>query len=172
MQATGWRLDLILVPKGTKNVSHGKPVTASDDEPIMGELEQITDGDKEGMDGSFVELGPGLQWVQIDLKDRYAIHAIAVWHYHADPCVIRDVVVQVSDDEDFVEGVRTVFNNDHDNSAGLGVGKQYEWIETHEAKVIETKGGAARYVRLYSNGGTSSDQNPYPEVEVYGKVAK
>jgi len=135
-------------------------------------LEQVTDGDKEGMDGSFVELGPGLQWVQIDLKERFAIHAIAVWHCHAQACVIRDVIVQVCDDKDFVEGVRTVFNNDHDNSAGLGVGKQYEWVETNEAKVIEAKGVGARYVRLYSSGATNTDNNPYTEVEVYGTVAK
>ena len=163
---------VVLVPKGTKNVSHGKPVTSSDEFPILGELEQITDGDKEGVDGSFVELGPGLQWVQIDLKEPFAVHAIAVWHYHAEPCVMRDVIVQVSDDKDFVQGVRTVFNNDHDNSAGLGVGKQYEWIETNVAKVIETKGVGARYVRLYSSGGTMSDQNPYTEVEVFATPAK
>jgi hypothetical protein len=163
---------VILVPRGTKNVARGKTVTGSDEFPTIGELEQVTDGDKEGMEGSFVEMGPGLQWVQIDLKQRFAVHAIAVWHYHAEACVMRDVIVQISDDMDFIENVRTVFNNDHDNSAGLGVGKQYEWVETNEAKVIETKGVEARYVRLYSSGGTSSDGNPYTEVEVFATPAE
>jgi len=162
----------LMVPRGTKLVSRDKPVTASDDEPIIGELDQITDGDKEGTDGSFVELGPGLQWVQIDLQGRYEIHAIMVWHCHANPCVFRDVVVQVCDDADFIENVRTVFNNDHDNSSGLGIGKEYEWMETNQGKRIDTKGIKARYVRLYSNGSTSSDQNTYTEVEVFGRPAE
>jgi hypothetical protein len=37
-------------------------------EPIIGEVEQVTDGDKEGRDGSYVEFGPGKQYVQIDLE--------------------------------------------------------------------------------------------------------
>ena len=162
----------VMVPVGTKNVSRGKTVTSSDEFPIIGELEQVTDGDKESIDGSFVELGPGLQWVQIDLDGCYAIHAIALWHHFSPPCAVRDVIVQISDDKDFVSGVRTVFSNDHDNSAGLGVGKQYEWIGTARGKVIEPGGAPGRYVRLYSNGNTSNDQNPYCEVEVYATPAK
>ena len=158
-------------PKGTKNLSAGKTVTSSDDEPIIGELEQVTDGDKEGMEGSWVELGPGRQWVQIDLEAKAKVHAIVVWHSHNEPCVFRDVVVQVANEPDFIQDVKTVFNNDHDNSSGLGVGKEYEWIETRDGKLIDAKGVEARYVRLYSSGSTSSDQNPYTEVEVYGRPA-
>ena len=44
-----------------------KKVTSSDDAPVIGELAMVTDGDKEGADGSYVELGPDKQWVQIDL---------------------------------------------------------------------------------------------------------
>ena len=51
------------VPKGLTNLALGKPVTSSESEPIFGELEQITDGDKEATDGSFIELGFGSQWV-------------------------------------------------------------------------------------------------------------
>jgi hypothetical protein len=50
-----------------KNLALNKPVTASDKDPIIGKLDQVTDGDKEGSDGSWVELGAGFQWVQIDL---------------------------------------------------------------------------------------------------------
>ncbi len=56
------------VPKGTTLISKGKPVTSSDPAPIIGELELVTDGDPDGADGSFVELAPGHQWVQIDLE--------------------------------------------------------------------------------------------------------
>ncbi|MFQ5807914.1 MAG: hypothetical protein ACE5I3_15825, partial [Phycisphaerae bacterium] len=68
-----------LAPKGTKNVALGKKVASSDTEPIIGEIELVTDGDKEANEGSYVELGPGLQWVQIDLKKKYQIQAILVW---------------------------------------------------------------------------------------------
>ena len=106
-----------MVPKGTKLLSFKLPVKSSDDEPIIGEVEFITDGDKEANEGSYVELGPGVQWVQIDLKKKYAIQAIVVWHYHANARVYHDVVVQAADDADFITNVRTIYNNDHDNSA-------------------------------------------------------
>jgi len=159
---------LLQVPEGTINLSINKPVTSSDPNPIIGDPEQITDGDKEGMDGNWVELMFGKQWVQIDLEETAEIYAIVFWHYHMSPCVYRDVVVQVSDDPDFVNAT-TLFNNDHDNSSGLGAGEGMHYVETSEGKLVEGKGVQARYVRLYSNGNTENDANQYIEVEVYGK---
>jgi hypothetical protein len=159
----------IMVPKGTTNVAEGKEVTSSDDFPVIGELEYITDGDKDGADGSYVELGPGVQWVQIDLGEAKDIYAISLWHYHAQARAYRDVIIQVADDADFIENVRTIFNNDHDNSAGLGVGKDKEYVETNKGKLIDAKGVKAQFIRLYSNGSTGSDMNHYIEVEVFGK---
>ena len=161
-----------MAPKGTKNVAGGKKVTASDNDPIIGEIKLVTDGDKEANEGCYVELGPGLQWVQIDLKQKYEIHALLVWHYHMNAQVYHDVVVQVADDADFITNVRTVFSNDHDNSSGLGLGDAKEYWETYEGKLIDAKGVVARYVRLYSNGSTADDMNHYTEVEVYGRPAK
>jgi len=158
-----------LAPEGTKNVAAGKPVSSSDEEPIIGELVYITDGDKEAADGSYVELGPLQQYVTIDLGGLFNIYAIVVWHHHMQAQVYYDVVVQVADDADFIENVRTVFNNDIDNSAGFGIGKEMHYTETNEGKLIDAKGVKARYVRLYSNGNTSDDLNRYTEVEVYGK---
>jgi hypothetical protein len=83
--------------------------------------------------------------------------------------VYHDVVVQVADDPDFIENVRTLYNNDYDNSAGLGVGKDPSYIETSEGRLVDGKGLEARYVRLYSNGNTSNEMNHYVEVEVFGK---
>jgi len=159
-------------PAGTTNVALGKMVTSTDDMPIIGELELITDGDKAGADGSFVELGPMLQSVTIDLEDQYEIYAIVVWHYHKQALIYFDVVVQIADDPDFITNVRTVFNNDIDNSAGLGVGNDMHYTETYEGKLIDAKGQKARYVRLYSAGNSSNDLNHYIEVEIYGKPAK
>jgi hypothetical protein len=161
-----------MVPVGTALRSGGKPVTASDKEPVIGEVAFVTDGKKSGEDGYYVELGPMLQWVQIDLGKSQELYAILAWHYHSQARVYRDVVVQVSDDKDFISGVTTVFNNDHDNSAGLGAGKDKEYIETFDGRLFDPKGVKARYVRLYSGGNTSNDMNHYVEVEVYGLTAK
>ncbi len=161
-----------LVPAGTVLLSAGKPVTASDKDPIIGELSFVTDGKKSGEDGYYVELGPMLQWVQIDLGRSHELYAIVAWHYHSQARVYRDVVVQVSDDKDFVIGVTTVFNNDHDNSSGLGAGKDKEYIETFDGKLFDPKGVKARYVRLYSAGNTANDMNHYVEIEVYGLPAR
>jgi len=156
-------------PAGTKNVASGKPVSSSDEEPIIGEIKMITDGDKEAADGSYVELGPMQQHVTIDLEEIYEIYAIVIWHYHKQARVYYDVVVQVADDPDFITNVKTLFNNDINNSAGLGVGKNMHYTETNEGRLIDAKGIRARYVRLYSNGSNSNDLNHYIEVEVYGK---
>ncbi len=161
-----------LAPKGSANVAQGKRVSSSDEEPIIGTIALITDGDKEANEGSYTELGPGLQHVMIDLKGKYKVHAVVLWHYHASARVYHDVVVQVSADKDFITGVKTLFNNDHDNSAGLGIGSDLEYWETYEGKLVDGKGVEARYVRLLSNGSTSDDQNHYTEVEVFGLEAK
>jgi hypothetical protein len=155
-------------PKGTTNIALNKPVTSSDEQPIIGELAMITDGDKEAADGSYVELGPGRQHITIDLGASYNIFAIVVWHYHKQPRVYKDVVVQTADDSDFITNVRTVFNNDDDNTLGLGAGTNMNYVETAEGKLIDAKGVIARYVRCFSNGNSSNDLNNYIEVEVYG----
>ncbi|MCP4610171.1 MAG: hypothetical protein GY845_15790 [Planctomycetes bacterium] len=161
-----------LAPAGTTNVALGKLASSSDDQPIIGEIEMITDGDKEAADGSYVELGPFTQNITIDLKAIYEIYAIVIWHFHQEARVYFDVVVQVADDPDFITNLRTLFNNDIDHSIGLGVGKDKHYIETYEGKLIDANGLRARYVRLYSNGNNFNDLNHYIEVEVYGKPAK
>jgi hypothetical protein len=166
------RLPDLMVPAGTVNLSNGKTVTGSDSFPVVGDLTLITDGDKSGEDGSYVELGPGLQWVQIDLGAPAKIAAIVVWHFHSQARVYHDVVVQVSNDPSFKKDLHTLFNDDDDNSAGLGKGADSAYIETYEGHLIEAKGATARYVRLYSNGNTSDELNHYVEVEVYGQLAK
>ena len=156
------------VPKGTALLSLKKPVTSSDMQPVIGELDMVTDGEKSGGDGYFIELGPGPQWVQIDLGASRPLSAILAWHYHSQARVYRDVIVQVSDDPKFKTGVTTVFNNDHDNTSKLGAGKEKEYIEVAEGKLFDPKGAKGRYVRLSSNGNTTNDLNHYVEVEVYG----
>jgi hypothetical protein len=159
------------VPAGTVNLASNKKVTASDSNPDVGTLDMIVDGDKDGNEGSWVELGPGKQWVQIDLARNANIYAVLIWHFHSQARVYRDVVVQVSQDPTFRSGVTTIFNNDFRNELGLGAGKDLNYIETYQGKLIDAKGAKGRYVRLYSNGNTANKLNHYIEVEVWGKPA-
>lgn len=166
--------DPFLIPEGSSNLALSKEVTSNNLKPTRGALKQITDGCKEADDDSTVELRHGKQWVQVDLGQTANIYAVIVWlgdgpgfarAYH-------DVVVQVSDDKDFLHGVATIFNNDHDNSSGFGVGKDYAYLEDNTGRLIDAKGIAARYVRINSNGNTSNDKNHYREVEVWGLRGK
>lgn len=158
----------IQVPEGTVLLSKGKKVTSSDDYPIIGDISYVTDGDKDGGEGYYVELSNGLQWVQIDLEQTAKIEAIWIWHYHSQLRAYNDVIVQVSDDPKFETGVTTLFNNDYDNSSDLGKGTDSPYVESRFGKLINGRGTKGRYVRLYSNGNTSNDMNHYTEVEVYG----
>lgn len=158
----------IMVPADTKNVALGKPVRMSVDFSIIGGPAKVTDGEKAGGPGHFLEMEPGLQWIQIDLKKPHRIYAIALWHYYLDVRIYQDVIIRVSNDAQFEGGYATVFNNDHDDSAGFGKGGDFEYVESYHGRVIEVDGVKGRYVRCYTNGNSVNQQNHYIEVEVYG----
>jgi len=157
-------------PEGTLNLASGKPVRCSDPMPSSGEVDLVTDGDKEASDFGYLGLRSGTEWVQVDLGQKAAIYAVLIWHNHAEARVYRDVIVQVSDDPDFLDP-QTVFNNDYDNSSGMGIGPDMGYIETSEGKLIDCKGVEGRFVRFYSRNNHIDDKNHYTEVEVYGKPA-
>ena len=158
------------VPVGCDNVlSKDCKVTSSDSDPIIGELSYITDGDKDHDAATYVELGPGTQWVQIDLGAEKEIYGACVWHYHGEGRVYRAVVCQISNDPDFIDGVITVFNNDFNNLAKLGEGKDKEYLESHFGRPFAINAVKGRYVRFYSRGNTSNEMNHYTEIEIYGK---
>ena len=159
----------VMVPKGTALLSKGKTVTSSAKNPSVGELKQITDGDKDYAKSSLVELGSGVQWVQVDLQAEHTLYAVLLWHFHEGKRVYFDVVVQLSNDPEFKTGVTTVYNNDADNSAGLGVGKDKEYIENNKGRLVKVDGVKARYIRCYTNGNTANEMSNYVEVEAFGK---
>jgi len=163
--------DPILVAKGHQLLSLNKPVTTSDPyPPLQGSLDWITNGEIDGNPGYSVILdSPGLQWIQIDLEDSYLIDAVVFWHFFSEDRVFHDVIVQVSNDEEFTTDVTTLFNNDHDNSSGLGTGTDKAFIGTNQGKQVPGNGVNARYVRLYSNGSTASRNNEYIQVQVFGR---
>jgi hypothetical protein len=160
-----------LVPADVTNVAKGKKVTSSEKDPLVGDLTMIVDGDTEQVEGNDVELGAGVQWVTIDLESPQEIFGILFWHYFQ-PRVYYSVIVQTADDDAFTKNVQTWFNNDINNKAKLGVGKNLNYIESYEGKLVDAKGIKARYVRLYSAGSNANPLNHYVEVEVFGRPAK
>jgi hypothetical protein len=160
---------LFNVAEGTTLLSKGKKVTSSDDNPIIGSLDLITDGDKDAGEGYFVELLDGLHWVQIDLEKSAEVGAVWTWHFHSQKRAYHDVIIQISDDAAFKTGVTTIYNNDYDDSAKMGKGSNNPYVETRFGMVADGKGTKGRYVRLYSKGNTSNEMNHYIEVEVHGK---
>jgi hypothetical protein len=162
---------VLMVPADVSNIATHKKISTSDKNASSEDLAKITDGDKEADQSSIVLLSKGLQWVQFDLRSPQQIYAVALWHAHDTPKIYRSVIVQASDDPDFTDNVHTLFNNDTDNSSGLGAGTDRQYFETYQGKVIDAKGVTARYVRLYSHGSTDSPLNEYTEVEIYGRPA-
>jgi len=164
-----------MAPAGVTNVALHKKVTSGYTNASPEVLAKITDGEKDSsQEENVVMLRRGVQWVQIDLESRQEIFAIVIWHAHDKKKVYHDVVVQVADGPDFTaaQNARTLFNNDVENKDGQGIGKDREYFETNEGKLVDAKGAKARYVRLYSNGSTGGTFNEYTEVEVYGRPAK
>jgi len=141
-------------------------------EPIVGEAGLVTDGDAEAGDGKYLELGPGVKSVTVDLGKEFEIWAVALWLFHGDPRVVHDVVIQTSTDADFIKDVVTLFNNDADNSAGAGAGKDHEYFETNEGRLTPVNKVKARFVKVTTQGSTADEMNRYTELEVYGRPVK
>ncbi len=161
----------MMVPPGLKNLAPAAKLTSSDKNATPEVLQKIVDGDKEASDQSIIFMRKGTQYVQMDLGAANEVFAIVVWHAHNAPKVYRDVIVQAADDADFTQNVRTLYNNDQDNSSGLGAGTDREYFETNEGRLINAKGVKARFLRFYSKGSTESALNEYTEIEVYGRPA-
>ncbi|MGE5371295.1 MAG: Ig-like domain-containing protein [Solirubrobacterales bacterium] len=127
---------------------------------------RIIDGDTTS--ANFAQLEPGAQWVRLDLGQTHTINEIDLWHYYSSTRTYHDVIVQVSDDPEFLTGVTTVFNNDADNSAGQSNGLDAEYTEKSTGKVIGVANVNARYVRVWSNGNTYNAYNHLVEIMVFG----
>jgi hypothetical protein len=161
-----------LAPVGVTNLALHKKVTASRTIPFSGELAQITDGEKEANERTVVQLGSGSQWVQIDLGAPRRIHAIVIWQDERQHAVFQCVNVQIADDADFTNNVRTLFNNDYDNLLDLGAGVDKEYYDTFEGKLVPAKGATARYVRCHCRGNHLNPCNSYTEIEIWGLTGR
>lgn len=162
----------LLVPLGTVNLARKRPVKLSDD-AVLGKAEMLTDDNREALGDCFVEMGRGLQWVQVDLENSATIHAIALWRFSGEERVFFDTVVQISDSPEFDKGVTTVFNNSLTGLKKVAEkGKDRLYIETEVGRVIAVNGVRGRYVRVWSNGNTLDDFNQFVELEVHGIADK
>lgn len=163
------QLSLRLPEDARSNVALGKRVNSSTALPLEGELNAITDGIR-GSDAT-VTLESGMQWVQVDLATPHEIYGIVVWHDYSMQTVVSDVIVAISNDPEFQEGVNVVFNNSRTGLADLEIapGDDSPYVETNFGCVIKTDGLVGRFVRLYSNGCSQDVLNRYTEVETYGR---
>ena len=157
-----------LAPAGSSNLALDAVVT-SQTPPGLGALDWLIDDDKETTEGSVVELNAGPQWIQLDLGATHELDAIVFWHFHGMPIVFRDAIVQVSENPDFLSGVTVLFNNDHDNTSGQGLGTDYEYVETNEGRLVDAQRTRARYVRTWTNGSSASKINQWIEISIFGR---
>ena len=56
-------------------------------------------------------------------------------------------------------------------SAGMGIGRDLAYVESHEGKLIDAKGAKGQFVRVFTNGNTTDETNHYTEVGIWGKPA-
>jgi hypothetical protein len=178
---------VLRAPADSTNLALDATVTSSDSYPVIGNLMMINDGDKGAWDipmreyyneeGHVLELIDGKQYIQLDLQEEAAIDAVWIWQRHMcegfeAPC---DVIVQISNDSQFESEVFTVFNCDHDNSMGFGIGQDRRYVTSRYGKLIPVNAVHGRYVRLWSNGSTWFNTSPgkapnsWVEIEVYGR---
>lgn len=160
----------LFVPEGAALLSVGRPVTSGDNKTRPDALKKITDAKKSWEESYVVTLSPGLQWVQVDLGEEQKIDAVAVWHAYEREKAYHDIIVKISNEPEFKEAT-VLYNNDFDLSAEMGEGQDKEYFENRFGRIIDGKGTAARYVRLYSQGNSEDDANHYIEVEVWGRPA-
>ncbi len=149
-----------MVPPGVVNLAVGRPaISSSDEEPILGEWRQVTDGCKTSKDWGYVEPMPDQEWVRVDLGRTCTIYGVAVWHHHKEPKGRNEVVVQVSDDPSFAEYPSMPFEE-----GGTMPGRSGH-AGASDGRTAEKRG---RYVRVWSREGAVRDPVRLVEIEVYG----
>ena len=130
-----------------------------------GEAARLTDGVIAAGTDAFATLAGNS--AALDLGGQYYLNGLTVWHYFGDARTYHDVVFEVADNPGFTNST-IVFNNDTDNSLGLGAGTDAEYPETSAGKQVLFAPLPGRYLRLWSGGNTVNDANHLTEVEVYG----
>jgi hypothetical protein len=188
------KLDL---PSGSRNLAIGRSVTTNFPEPLFGSLDMITDGNKgivtypDGRlryvdaDNCHVEFSPsvpgviggdghglGPRYIQFDLQDSVAVDAVWIWPGYREHGydVVRELVIEVSDDLNSKAKTKTIFNCDTDNSMGFGIGQDRPFATSRYGKLIQSSPIAGRFVRIWWNGSVMFPfETRIVEVEIYGR---
>lgn len=149
------------------DLAYGRPITSS---VPFSDLSAAVDGDRSNYNYADSYTNTGMQWVQVDLGKSYNVNYVRLLHYYGDGRTYHDVVVQLSNDPNFQTDVATIFNNDTDNSKGLGYGKDSEYVETASGLDITITSSTARYLRCYSSGNDVNSYSHYIEIEAYSEA--
>ncbi|WJH32180.1 discoidin domain-containing protein [Paenibacillus sp. CC-CFT747] len=161
------------------NIARNKAVTTNAETTSNQPLSALTDGVTTRDKYVLYSVATGPKWAQVDLGRAYGITRLNIrsdWGSSASVYrSARDVVVQLSNDPGFTSGVVTVFNNDGDNSSGLGFGTDAEYLEPADGSgkdINLAEAVNARYVRFWANGhirvnGQLNLVNTPVEIEVY-----
>lgn len=144
-------------------------------------LSTVTDGNRSASEYALIATESTAKYIQLNLGEPHSITKVNILNdYNPEaPRTGKDLIVQLSNDPTFATGVTTIYNNDADNSAGLGAGTDAEYAEPPTgAGLTVTLGSpaAAQYVRYWANGHTRTQTNAYNamntpvEVEVYAQM--
>lgn len=119
--------------------------------------------------GAFATLSGTTGFAVIDFKDKYLVDKVITNAWH--DWEFSDVVIQLANDEQFTEGVYTVFNNDVDNSLGLGFGTDGPYKEKGGSigHVFEFEPVEARYIRFTNKSikPASEARSIFEEIQVF-----
>jgi hypothetical protein len=161
------------------NVARGKEVTSNGTATAGTSLANVTDGVLGRTNYALISTADGPKYVQIDLGEEWEIAEVRLINdWGSSSATYRtgnDYVLQLSNDPDFLTGVTTIFNNDADNTLGLGAGTDPEYVEYGDGggRTIALEDTVwARYVRFWGNGhtrvnGEVHQVNTPVEIEVY-----
>jgi hypothetical protein len=160
------------------NVARGKSVSTNATSTSGEPLSALTDGVKTRDKYVLYGTSTGPKWAQVDLGQAYDVARVNIRNDWGDTSTYRtgkDLIVQLSNDSTFASGVTTIFNNDGDNSSGLGTGTDAEYVEPGDGSgkdIFVADPVSARYVRYWANGhvrinGTVNAADTPVEIEVY-----
>ncbi|WP_164821428.1 fibronectin type III domain-containing protein [Paenibacillus koleovorans] len=144
-------------------------------------LSLVTDGNRSAAEYALISTSAGAKYVQLNLGESHSITKVNIVNdYNPDaPRAGKDIVIQLSNDSTFGSGVTTIYNNDADNSSGLGAGSDSEYVEPSSGDGMTVTLGTpvnAQYVRYWANGHTRTLNNAYNavntpiEIEVYASL--
>ncbi len=144
-------------------------------------LSILTDGVRTDTEYALISTGSVAKYVQLNLGESHSITKLNILNDYnpSAPRIGKDIIVQLSNDPTFATGVTTVYNNDGDNSVGLGAGGDSEYTEPINGSGLTIALGSpvnAQYVRYWANGHTRTQTSAYNtvntpvEVEVYAQL--